>query len=562
MRRSILLTLLALMVAGMVGIVAAECDECQAPVPGYAFTTSLTAGQTIPVGTVSVWNDEECLYVQYDVTEDDWYLLETHLDVECGEPEIAQTKTGNPIPGQFDYGESFALSEMETGWCQAIAKDDLGECSDCGESLAIAAHAAVVEVVDDCWETVWMIGDVEDPTCSAGSLLSNYMDEFNVIGSSTCALDNGYCPYQAPVFADPFVVGTNADSEFPFMADYNPIHNSVNPCAPANARYGTDFDVQWNGALPVGGKLTLSWSPGQSATETKRISGDGILIAQIFIATGTPTPGQGWFLDKYPLAENIVTMKPLADGTHTIRFEHTTGDGTFWDWVKLEKPCLQYETAWGVGTPFVPRGNWGMWFGYEWMCPICDCDNSLDVSFYHPFQNVDDDTSGWSTTDATVTLGTNPISLLGGAASAQGYNGHDVASISQRGTRGLGVDLTVDSDEPDEIDQNEKIAVSFNEPWCITSLEVRSLFNYRTDNAGLAEKAKIILALDGTPVGSPTILTGIQGAGTNGVVSTSYPDPVKINSLTFESNEPGYRYNEFAVAAFTVCPWQFEAPAD
>ena len=108
MRRSILLTLLALMVAGMVGIVAAECDECQAPVPGYAFTTSLTAGQTIPVGTVSVWNDEECLYVQYDVTEDDWYLLETHLDVECEVGDIPQTpkdKKGgpNPIPGQFEF---------------------------------------------------------------------------------------------------------------------------------------------------------------------------------------------------------------------------------------------------------------------------------------------------------------------------------------------------------------------------------------------------------------------------------------------------------------------------
>lgn len=54
------------------------------------------------VGYVKVWNDEDFLYVQYEVTDPDWCLTETHLHIDVGLDLIPQ-KNGNPIPGKFYF---------------------------------------------------------------------------------------------------------------------------------------------------------------------------------------------------------------------------------------------------------------------------------------------------------------------------------------------------------------------------------------------------------------------------------------------------------------------------
>lgn len=321
-------------------------------------TATLYAGQNIPVGDVLVWGDGETLYVKYVITEPGWVITKENLAVADSLDGIPQAK-GNPVPGRFEFCSVYDPPVTETPDLYEI---DLTRWDE-GVPLYIAAHADVMKAIDGCWESVWMIGDVEAYTCGGGTLLSNYMDEFNVIGSSACALDNGYSPYQAPPFANPFVVGVNSDDQFPFMSDYAAVHNPADPYTRGSERYGTDFDVQWDGALPLGGKLTLSWSPGQSAKEIKVISGDGIATPQTFTAYGVNTPGQGWFLDRYPLVENTLSVETLAAGVHTFRFQHTTGDGTFWDWVKLERPCEQRETAWAGGLPF-PGKNWATYFIY------------------------------------------------------------------------------------------------------------------------------------------------------------------------------------------------------
>jgi hypothetical protein len=303
------------------------------------FEADLLAGQEIDVGDVLVWNDADNLYVKFVIGEGaDWCITETHLHVAMSLDAIPQ-KNGNPIPGQFEYkDEQDCVSEFQyvipLTW-------------DVDTELYIAAHAVVLSPIEGCSETVWQIGDVEVVNATTG-WLENYADEFNwgdPAGPTTPGPNLGQ---EKPAFTNPFIVDTTPVEEFPFNSN-------------TNQNYATDFDVQWNGALPFGGELTLSWSPGQSATEKKVVS-DGFPTAT-FTEEGTPSPGEGWFLDIYPLVENSLVVDPLPSGTHTINFQHTQGDGTYWDWIQLMKPCEQEETAWGDGTGF-PGKNWATYFNY------------------------------------------------------------------------------------------------------------------------------------------------------------------------------------------------------
>lgn len=116
--------------------------------------TNLTADQNITVGTVSVWNDDNMLYVQYLITTGDWVINESHLAVNTDSGAIPQTGNGNPKPGKFAYSNETATGdytyEIPLTW-------------DPGINVSIAAHAEVVvlnetgAVIQD--ETAWGEGD-------------------------------------------------------------------------------------------------------------------------------------------------------------------------------------------------------------------------------------------------------------------------------------------------------------------------------------------------------------------------------------------------------------------
>jgi hypothetical protein len=321
-------------------------------------SVSLCAGQNTVAGTVEVWNDGDNLYVQYN-TSGDWKLAVTHLAVACGEIYIPQNKKGNPKIGHFPYSTYHNPFVAFYTYVIPLDGDDLSACSEAGDMVFIAAHSEVVQPIDECTETVWQIGDVEVENESTG-WLENYADEFNwgvPAGPITAGPSLGE---EQPPFTSPFIVGTTPDSEFPYNSN-------------ANRGYATDLNVEWTGGLPLGGKLIISWSPGKSAAEKKVVSVDGVTTAHLE-ANGQARPGEGWFLDTYPLVEQTVILGPLAYGDHCINFKHTRGDGTFWDWIKLERPCEDEETAWGAacdneGIRFVDKngkgGNWATYFQYE-----------------------------------------------------------------------------------------------------------------------------------------------------------------------------------------------------
>ena len=124
------------------------------------FVTDLIAGggnpaSAIDVGDVLVWNDGEQLVVLYLVTAQDWCLTETHTHVATSVDAIPQTRTGNPIPGQFDFS---ATLDCVTSYTLTVPL-----MWDPGVQLSIAAHAAVknptVVYIDGPWEeTAWGAG--------------------------------------------------------------------------------------------------------------------------------------------------------------------------------------------------------------------------------------------------------------------------------------------------------------------------------------------------------------------------------------------------------------------
>lgn len=300
-------------------------------------TVDLLADQDINVGYVQVCGDGDILTVEYVITEPGWVITQTHLAVADSLAGIPQTKKGNPKVGQFDY----SLSHEPPVTSYAYPPIDV---SGLGDPLYIAAHAKVVRPVDDCWETVWQIGEVE--TDDGTGKLTNYCDELNY--------DYFYegLGVVNPDYTDPFFAETTPDAEFPWISIVKP------PYGP----YATDISVQWSDGLPLGGELTVSWSPGSSgASETKIVTSVDNGETQTFSYSSGWTDPNGW--RGYPLVESTLELDPLAGGSHELRLQHTAGDGAIWDWIRLEKPCEEWESAWGDGLDF-PGNNWATYFPF------------------------------------------------------------------------------------------------------------------------------------------------------------------------------------------------------
>lgn len=327
---------LALMLV-MVGLFVIPSFMAADDPPPTAFKTDLIAdggkdGEHIDVGDVYAWYEGTILYIKY-ITGDGWVMTETHLDVAESLTDIPQTKNGNPKPGRFYFGDSF--DPPVSSWTYTI------DISSFIEEPIIAAHARVIKPIEGCWETVWQIGDVEIDDGTGH--LTNYCDEFNYAG-----FYEGAGPVDPP-FTTPFVVGTTPTNEFPWISIVK------TPYGP----YATDYKVQWSGELPFGGKLTISWSPGKSGTETKIITSIDDGVPYTFIEYGSTDPS-GWY--NYPLLQSELELDPVNGGSHEIRFQHTTGDGALWDWILLEKPCVRMESAWAAGEDFQGK-NWATYIG-------------------------------------------------------------------------------------------------------------------------------------------------------------------------------------------------------
>lgn len=173
------------------------------------------------------------------------------------------------------------------------------------------------------------------------------------------------------------------------------------------------------------------------------------------------------------------------------------------------------------------------------------------ISFVQPLQGVDGNTSGWSNNNTTVNLGVNNWGLLGSAASVNSFGGN----LTHRGTRGLGV-FGHEDDEIDSYGNPESIEITFNKPYRLNNLEVRSLFfEPNLWNNGV-EEGQVDFYLLGNQVGGQHLVgwEDIRTQGTNGVNSFIYNNPTVIDKLVFyvPTNQTYTHGSEFAVAKLGV----------
>ncbi|HLG36434.1 MAG TPA: hypothetical protein VI757_16265 [Bacteroidia bacterium] len=171
--------LLAVVTAAVIGISSCSKEDASptgSDSPGMKYVdvnfqgsgqncVQLTAGQTINVGSVcfdDVNTDnvsgDDALQVCYTTTGC-WKIDEIHFWIGTSLTTMPQTRTGNPIPGQFPYAYSF--SGGVTTYCFTIPFSVLGwSCPNTvsGKYL-IAAHAAVRDTCTNQTQTGWGAGE-------------------------------------------------------------------------------------------------------------------------------------------------------------------------------------------------------------------------------------------------------------------------------------------------------------------------------------------------------------------------------------------------------------------
>jgi hypothetical protein len=138
MKNRVILVLGLVLVLGLSMIASAAAEE--PIICGEAQVSPLTAGQFIPVGTVTVSNDEDNLYVTYQTTGD-WYLKETQLHV------LDYAPMERLPPGQAPYKDE-NVPPYPTSHTFVVPLSGLGFEVGCGETdLWLQAHATVVKIV-------------------------------------------------------------------------------------------------------------------------------------------------------------------------------------------------------------------------------------------------------------------------------------------------------------------------------------------------------------------------------------------------------------------------------
>jgi len=144
----------------VVGLMTVGCDKMDPLVSQDGVVTTsacvpkvvtIWAGQHIDVGTVTVTNCSESLYVKYEATAP-WKFTEMHLAVANTCAELPRNPKGHLVPGLFPYAMTF--DPPVTEYTFAIPLGDWEP----GDSICIAAHCVVVTECggnETGWGDVW-----------------------------------------------------------------------------------------------------------------------------------------------------------------------------------------------------------------------------------------------------------------------------------------------------------------------------------------------------------------------------------------------------------------------
>lgn len=101
----------------------------------------LLAGQTTPVGTLTIDPDDGELLVTYDTSATDWHLVETHLAVGDTVGDLPTNRPGNPKIGHFPYTGQPDPAPADVAQYTVDVNGMSGDVS-------VAAHAVVADTTD------------------------------------------------------------------------------------------------------------------------------------------------------------------------------------------------------------------------------------------------------------------------------------------------------------------------------------------------------------------------------------------------------------------------------
>lgn len=350
-----------------------------AALPGAVYaacTQTLYAGKNIDVGTVTFSDDGTVTYT----LKSGWVMTESHLHVATKLSGIPQTKTGNPIPGQFKYKRYYDPGVMTDSYSTGTWP--------CGKPVYIAAHAVVagysslssMSIVSDT-TTVVMQGNDPGATYPKPAVAS-------------------WEPFEDP--ADPsssywdeqtgnFFTGTGADWIWESYRSLHPVDGDI-------VEFEKPFSIPGE---PVSGILYITTDNGYEAVMNSQLIGSAQLAGDwknsllreprydsygnILVAG---VSRQGWqSIEQYDITKKLLSganilhitgvneemSNRIIDGFQDSSFNGTVDDNPGGLIYKLD---IQYitgspdreETAWAAGNPFSGK-NWATYFTCSIPCP-------------------------------------------------------------------------------------------------------------------------------------------------------------------------------------------------
>ncbi|MGM0770277.1 MAG: hypothetical protein ACQESU_01530 [Halobacteriota archaeon] len=297
-------------------------------------TYCLFAGQDIPIGTVDVWHDCTNLYVKYMIDEEyeDWYFTETHFDIGLKAADIQQNKKGNPIPGQFAYGndslhyvteytETIPLADLPDGFCDGVT---------------IATHAAVVEIGEFEEEFFSNAADVNWTNASGGTGLAIEVADAD-IGPRWPGEPGslGYSDYEGGDWI------------------WYPYELSVDPIETVNFTHM--FEISED-AAHIEGSIKIACDDAYVLYLNDEYIGEDALWSSVTDHDIYPIAGQNKLLIT---ADNRGDNKAGLNYLIQINYLEQIGE----------------ESAWGADCEdpkrFTEKGNWATYFTYDPICELC-----------------------------------------------------------------------------------------------------------------------------------------------------------------------------------------------
>jgi len=347
-----------------------------------AVSFPLFAGKDLRVGDVLVWNDENEVCVKYQLSdtalEEGWLLYETHLAVATDLDKIPHTKKGNPIPGQFPYGNDELGGVEEDGlYCIPFGKEE-GELDvGCDDDIVIAAHAVVRKPIYNEYERDPYADEVVELVRVDGIKYNTSADNG----------DNGEDILGAPRGVSGCVIQVGDPSGCWVSPGYIPGLWSGTEYVPDE--FGNlDSCCSEEGDCPRAGHITVAFTdnkcnfaanPSEPSLYVYEVGGktEGFLVEVLDengdVIASYESLAQEEFNEAIPIYLNgtgtfsIVRLTSTNNGGGDPDSPNTSGPD--FDAVECLCPVYEYqeETAWGGEIEF-DGANWAKYFTYEIQC--------------------------------------------------------------------------------------------------------------------------------------------------------------------------------------------------